>query len=213
MTALSNELGAMHAPIEWRRRLVPPLAGLIGALALIGLYLSILSLLQSPAHAFEQLAQDWLWVGLVALGFGTQVGLYTYLRQIIQAMQLAGADALSRTRDSTGIMSLDGTASRDVPRDGASQALTGAGTGTSTLGMVACCAHHITDIAPLLGLTGASGLSGVVTFLGVYKIPFIIFGLLVNLVGIVVSLRTIRKQKAHLRRMTAPVDLEPVACH
>ena len=187
MRALSNEFNEARAPGEWRRRVLPPVAGLIGGLGLIGLYLSILSLLQSPAHAFEQLAQDWLWVGPVALGFGTQVGLYTYLRQIIQAMQLTGATAL-----------------------------TGAGTGTSTLGMVACCAHHITDIAPLLGLTGASGLSGVVTFLGVYKIPFIIFGLLVNLVGIVVSLRTIRKQRAHLQMMQRTVAAESLAvpvCH
>ncbi len=187
MTALSTELEATPAPIEWRRWVSPPLVGLIGALALIGLYLGILSLLQSPIHALEQLSQDWLWVGLVALGFGTQVGLYTYLRQIIQAMKLAGATAL-----------------------------TGAGTGTSTLGMVACCAHHITDIAPLLGLTGASGLSGVVTFLGAYKIPFIIFGLLVNLAGIVVSLRTIRRERAHLQTMQRAAATEPAAappCH
>jgi hypothetical protein len=165
---------------------LPALVGLIGALALIGLYLGILSLLQSPAHALEQLAQDWPWVGLVAAGFGTQVGLYIYLRQIIHAMKLAGATAW-----------------------------TSAGTGTSTLGMVACCAHHIADIAPLIGLTGASGLSGVVSFLGAYKIPFILFGLAVNLVGILVSLRTIRKQRAHLRRMqesTRAVETAP-ACH
>ncbi len=187
MTALSNELEATRAPIEWRRWVSPPLVGLISALALIGLYLSILSLLQSPMHALEQLSQDRWWVGLVALGFGTQIWLYMYLRQIIQAMKLAGPTAL-----------------------------TGAGTGTSTLGMVACCAHHISDIAPLIGLTGASGLSGVVSFLGTYKIPFIIFGLLVNLVGIVVSLRTIRRQRAHLQTMQRAVATEAAAapvCH
>ncbi len=169
-----------QAPLAFRRRLWPPLSGLIGALALIALYLAILSLLQSPAHALEQLTQDWPWVGLVAAGFGTQVGLYVYLRQIIHTMKLAGTTAL-----------------------------TGAGTGTSTLGMVACCAHHITDIAPLIGLTGVSGLSGVVSFLGTYKIPFILFGLAVNLVGIFVSLRTIRKQRAHLHSIMTHQHPQP----
>ncbi len=190
MSTVPSQFNLPGRPLAVRRRLLPPLVGLIGALVLIGLYLGILSLLQSPTHALEQLSQDWLWVGLVAAGFGTQMGLYTYLRQIIQAMKLAGADAPSRTRDSTGIM-----------HDGASQVLTGAGTGTSTLGMVACCAHHITDVAPLLGLTGASGLSGVVSFLGAYKVLFILSGLAVNLVGILVSLRTMHKQRAHLRSM------------
>ncbi len=186
MSAVSSEINLAGAPLALRRRFWPLLTGLIGSVALIGLYLGILSLLQSPAHALEQLAQDWPWVGLVAAGFGTQIGLYVYLRQIIQAMRLAGATVL-----------------------------TGAGTGTSTLGMVACCAHHITDIAPLIGLTGASGLSGVVSFLGAYKIPFILFGLAVNLVGILVSVRTIRTQRAHLRRMeesARTVETVP-ACH
>ncbi len=177
MSAISSQFNMAQVPLSLRRRIWPPFIGLIGALALIGLYLGILSLLQSPAHAFEQLAQDWPWVGLVAAGFGTQIGLYVYLRQIIQTMRLAGATAL-----------------------------TGAGTGTSTLGMIACCAHHLTDIAPLIGLTGASGLSGVVSFLGAYKIPFILFGLAVNLVGIFLSLRTIRKQRVHLEHARIRID-------
>jgi hypothetical protein len=181
------------APIsrpEQRRPFLPPLIGLIGALALIAIYLGILSLLQSPAHAFGQLSQDWPWVGLVALGFGAQIGLYTYLRQIIQSMKLAGADASSR------MVPVD-----SCVRDGASRAMTGAGTGASTVGMIACCAHHIADVAPLLALTGASGLAGLITFVGTFKIPIIVFGLLVNLVGIGLSLRTIRRERAHLQRM------------
>lgn len=172
MFEISSELRGSGVRFKLDRRLTPVLLGLIAALALAGVYLGFLSLLQSPAHALDQLGQDWPWVGLVASGFGTQVGLYIYLRQIIQAMRLAGATAL-----------------------------TGAGTGTSTLGMLACCAHHITDVAPLIGLTGASGLSGIVGFLGAYKIPFIVLGLAVNLVGILLSLRTIRRQQAHLRSM------------
>ena len=155
---------------EWQRRLLPPLAGVIGASALLGLYLGILSIAQSPGHALEQLAQDQLWVGLVGLGFGVQLGMYTYLRLVAQALKLAGATAV-----------------------------TGLGTGTSTLGMIACCAHHVTDFGPLLALSGASGLSGAVTFLTEWKIPFIILGLIVNAAGILLTWRTIRTSRAQLK--------------
>src|SRR6266536_2504516 len=35
-------------------------------------------------------------------------------------------------------------------------AATGGAAGTSAVGMVACCAHHVADLAPLAGLTGAA---------------------------------------------------------
>ncbi|MBI4671577.1 MAG: heavy-metal-associated domain-containing protein [Chloroflexi bacterium] len=155
-----------------QRWLLPTLVGIGGGATLVLLYLAILSLAQSPSHALEQLSQDRFWVGLVALGLGIQIGLYTYLRLIIHAMQLAGATAL-----------------------------TGAGTGTSTVGMIACCAHHLADLAPLVTLTGATGLSGAVAFLAAYKIPFIVFGLAVNALGIAMSVRTIRRERAHLKMM------------
>ena len=185
MTALMNETKMTNARIDRRRWIIPPLAGLVGALALVGVYLGILSALQSPGHALEQLSADRVWVGLVALGFGIQVGLYAHLRQMIDAMRAAGATAM-----------------------------TGAGTGTSTLGMVACCAHHITDVAPLLGVAGVSGLSGVATFLGEWKIPFIILGLVVNAIGIAITVRTIRKhRRPAIRSEPAVVTVSATACH
>jgi copper chaperone CopZ len=174
MTTLTGGIDGGQA--KWQRRLLPPLVGVLGASALLGLYLGILSIAQSPGHALEQLAQDQVWVGLVALGFGVQLGMYTYLRLIVQALKLAGATAM-----------------------------TGVGTGTSTLGMLACCAHHLTDFAPLVALAGASGLSGAVTFLAEWKVPFIIFGLIVNAGGIVVMWRTICTSRAHLQMMTLAV--------
>ncbi len=160
------------APSGWRYRLLPPLVGVIGALALIGLYLGIIAGTQSPGHALEQLAQDRLWVGLVALGFGAQVGLYAYLRLIVQALKLAGATAI-----------------------------TGLGTGASTLGMLACCAHHATDFAPLVVLMGSAGLSGAVSLLMDWKYPLIALGLAVNLVGIVFTLRAIRASRARFKML------------
>ncbi len=37
-------------------------------------------------------------------------------------------------------------------------AATGGGAGASAVGMLACCAHHLTDLAPLAGLTGTAAL-------------------------------------------------------
>ena len=59
----------------------------------------------------------------------------------------------------------------------------GVGAGASTLGMVACCAHHVADLAPFIGAAGAA------TFLSAYRLPFIFVGLGITAIGIVVSLR------------------------
>ncbi len=62
-----------------------------------------------------------------------------------------------------------------------------AGAGASTLGMVACCAHHAADLAPLVGATAAA------TFLYEYRIPFMLVGMGVNAVGIAVVARRLRR--------------------
>ncbi len=56
--------------------------GLLGAAALLGLYLGIISLAQGAEHALEQLATDAQFVGLIALGFGTQIALFVELRAV-----------------------------------------------------------------------------------------------------------------------------------
>ena len=61
-----------------------------------------------------------------------------------------------------------------------------AGMGASTAGMVACCAHHIADLAPFIGATGAA------TFLIDYRIPFMIVGIGVNAVGVAVAAHRLR---------------------
>lgn len=160
------------------------MAGVLAALAMVGVYLGVLSVLQSPAHAVEQLVADGIWVALVALGFGIQIGLYTFLRLLIQAAKAAGA---------TG--------------------MTAMGTGTSTLGMLACCAHHLTEIAPLVGLAGAGGLSGAIGFFTEWKYAFIALGLAMNVVGIVVTLRTLDKSRRHLNLMVAAEGQPPSVCH
>lgn len=151
---------------------VPIFASILASFGMMALYVLILTLFQNFAHALQQAAQDWLWIGLVALGFGAQMGLYVYLRLLVDAAQTVGASVA-----------------------------TGTGTTTSTLGMIACCAHHLTDLAPLVAFAGASSLSGAISFLNEWKYVFIALGLMMNGIGILITLRTIRKSRAHLSAM------------
>ncbi len=62
-----------------------------------------------------------------------------------------------------------------------------AGAGASTVGMVACCAHHLADLLPLVGATAAA------TFLYDYRLPFMLVGVGLNVIAISVALRRLRK--------------------
>lgn len=59
----------------------------------------------------------------------------------------------------------------------AGQVLTTTGA-TSTTAMISCCAHYLTNILPVLGVTG------IITFIGQYQVQFFWIGLLFNFLGI-----------------------------
>lgn len=59
--------------------------------------------------------------------------------------------------------------------------------GVSAGSMAACCAHHLSDVLPLLGL------SGLALFLVRYQMFFIVAGVLSNVVGITIMLETIQR--------------------
>ena len=75
--------------------------------------------------------------------------------------------------------------------DAAMAAAGGTGTGASTTGMVACCAHHLADLVPFIGATGAA------TFLIDYRVPFMLVGVGVNAVGVFIAARRLRRLRAH----------------
>lgn len=78
-------------------------------------------------------------------------------------------------------------------RMGRSEATAGAtGAGSSAVGMLACCAHHLAEIAPLVGATAAS------TFLANYRIAFMVAGISLNAVGITVAARKLRHSHTHM---------------
>ncbi len=135
----------------------PLIIGGVGAAGLLLIYFGILSLVNSFTHAITEFGRLWYWILLLAFGFGTQLGLYVYIRQALK---------------------------RKVK--GMTAEVTAAG-GISTGSMIACCAHHVTDILPLLGLAGAA------VFLTQFQTPFILLGVFSNLVGITIMLNLIQK--------------------
>ncbi len=145
-----------------RRWWIPGAAGLLGGIGLAGLYVGIVSIAESPAHAVDLFLEDWWIVLPIILGFSIQVSLYTILR--LGYFLPAGAS-------------------------GATGALTGTSGGVSATAMVACCAHHVTDVLPLLGLTAAA------TFLAEYRLAFMLVGLGTTVVGIAVMLTILLRER------------------
>ncbi len=70
----------------------------------------------------------------------------------------------------------------------ASGGVAGASGAMSGTAMLACCAHHLADVLPILGLSGAA------IFLTQYQRPFLVLGLSINLLGIAYMLRILSKQ-------------------
>ena len=64
-----------------------------------------------------------------------------------------------------------------------------ASTGTSAAAMLACCAHHLADILPVIGLSGAA------LFLNEFKTPLLWLGLAMNLAGVIYLAGKIRQQR------------------
>lgn len=149
------------------RWLLPVGTGLLGALFLLLLYFGIVTWAESFEHALEFFWQDRWNVLPIVTGFGIQAALYTVLKKGLYLP--VTANGASSTALSGG--------------------LTGAGGGTSTLAMVACCAHHLTDVLPILGL------SAVAAFLAKYRTAFMLFGLGTTIVGITVMLYIILRDR------------------
>jgi hypothetical protein len=97
----------------------------------------------------------WYFIVPLSIGFGTQVGLYFYIKKFIA-------------------------------EKAATASVAGAG-GLSGASMVACCAHHLTDFLPILGL------SAFAIFLDKYQLTFILIALFSNFIGVVYMLSVMKK--------------------
>jgi hypothetical protein len=131
--------------------------GIAAAIALALLYGVTLSLLNGVAYAWENFSALWYWMVPLLVGFALQVGLFGYSRTLARA---------GVSPHATGVM---------------------ASGGTSAVSMVACCAHHLADGLPLVGL------AGVTLFLSSYQSLFLLGGVLSNGVGTLFLLGEMQK--------------------
>ena len=134
----------------------------MGSVFIAALYLGLVSWAESFQHALQYFWQDrWIVIPII-LGFGIQTGLYVILKKRLFV---------------------------PVSNTGPSGVLTGTSGATSTMAMVACCAHHVTDVLPILGLTAAA------TFLAQYRTAFMLVGLGMTLLGISVMVVILFKER------------------
>lgn len=165
-----------HSMTNRKRILIPLGVGVLGAAFLTAIYFGIVSWAESPKHAIELFWQDRWIVFPIIVGFGIQAGLYTILK--LRLFVPAGST-------------------------GPSGPMMGAGGTTSTVAMVACCAHHVTDVLPILGLTAAA------TFLAEYRLAFMAVGLGTTVLGIVIMLFIlIRERKRVMQIISLPTISE-----
>lgn len=73
----------------------------------------------------------------------------------------------------------------------------GAASGTSAAGMVACCAHHLVELAPVAGLTGFA------TTLNDARIPIMLAGLALSLTVLALAVRRLQR---------TPLEHGAIAC-
>ncbi|MCX6813118.1 MAG: hypothetical protein NTV77_01345 [Candidatus Azambacteria bacterium] len=102
----------------------PIFYGFVASVALLGIYFSVLSLVSGWSFAQSQLASFWYFIVSLAIGFGIQIGLYSYLRGLIK----------NGGRGEGKILGVTGT--------------------TSTAAMISCCTHYLANILPVLGAVG-----------------------------------------------------------
>jgi len=64
----------------------PVLYGILASTVLLGVYFAVLTLISGWEFAQSQFASFWYFIVSLAVGFGIQVGLYSYLRGLIKGM-------------------------------------------------------------------------------------------------------------------------------
>ncbi len=136
----------------------PVIFGTIGVGVLLLIFFGVVTLANGSINsAFQEFKRNWYWILILASGFGFQLGLFTYLKQ--------------RVAEKTTAVTAEVAASGTV----------------STGSMVACCAHGLVNVLPLVGVSAAAA------FLATYQLSLILIGVFSNLIGITIMLGIIQK--------------------
>ncbi|VVB92149.1 Uncharacterised protein [uncultured archaeon] len=134
----------------------------IGILVVI-FNISIASLAEgSIQKGYQVFLTNGIFVYLIPLAVGVQMGLFRYHRNLISGHGVSGSEKMGM-----------------------------ASSATSSLTMVACCLHHVSDLLPAVGLILAAS-----SFLIQYKDAIITIGLLANLAGSAYIARAILKDRS-----------------
>src|SRR3989338_6140893 len=137
--------------------------GVIAAGGLILFYFIVMGISSKSWSATISQFQDlWYWMMLLSVGFGTQIGLYTKLKSQMSKLKTTTQNS-KLIKSGKTIATTSGTA--------------------SSISMVACCAHHLSEVLPIIGLSGAAA------FLTRYQIPLIMLGVIMNGFGIFYMLK------------------------
>jgi hypothetical protein len=154
-----------------KRYLIPFVAFLLGFILIAGVYFGILTWAQGWDYASGQFLLNRWYVAPIWVGFGIQAALYSILRfrLFVPATSTSHTGAMTPF---TGMMGTNGV--------------------TSTTAMVACCLHHVADVLPVLGLSAAA------TFLTRYQRPFMLVGLGMNIIGTIVMLVVLYRERQKL---------------
>ena len=125
--------------------------------------ISIASLAEgSFEKGYQVFLNNGIFVYLIPLAVSVQMGLFRYHRNLTSENKLCGSEKMGM-----------------------------AGSATSSLTMVACCLHHVSDLLPAVGFILAAS-----SFLIQYKDAIITAGLLANLVGSAYIARAILKDRS-----------------
>lgn len=128
----------------------PLIFGASAALAVVLFNLAVASVAEgSISKGYAVFLSNGIFVYLVPIAVGVQMGLFRHYHNLRQTCRIGGTDAL-----------------------GAS------GSAVSSVAMIACCAHHIVDLLPAVGLVLAAS-----SFLIEYKDLIIAVGLIANVIG------------------------------
>ncbi|MCX9025128.1 MAG: hypothetical protein OIN85_03415 [Candidatus Methanoperedens sp.] len=129
--------------------------------------ISIASLAEgSLEKGYQVFLTNGIFVYLIPIAVGIQMGLFRYHRNIT------------------------------IGKIGGSEKMGMAGSGTSSVAMVACCLHHVSDLLPAIGFILAAS-----SFLIQYKNAIIIAGLLVNVAGSIYIARAIIKDRSIIAKV------------
>lgn len=89
-----------------RSPFIKPIGYGIGASSLLlGVYIVLVGAISGWSYALSQFAAYWYFLVMLAIGFGTQIGLYQYLKARMQKNNIGGVLAVTGTTSTASMLS------------------------------------------------------------------------------------------------------------